>query len=484
MLEIAEDEARARFYDRLSDHYTGDLDGSEYFPRFFAETDTRYKARPKKVLTLGASALEVLTGAMLGDGVQVTIGDDNSDAAWQEIVEVNGIGDQFAQILAENAGLYGWAVCRVAPAEFPISRAADFELEAVDPRYFRAAYNRAAIGKAVRRVDGIAFHTLYNPQNGSILPLSETPSGGVKYRQRVEVMTDEVWQVFLDGEPTPRDPVTGELWAPDKDGKNPFGVVMAAPFWNVIQAGAFEGRSDLDPSYRVAEEINVCYSQLIYNIMHYFPTLVAPQDEQGGNSPEARGIGLMLRYVQDGTPPAYIAPPFDVGVLLSPLKLQLNLFFSFAHTPASAHGLGTVVGEASTAESGKAKSYEFERMTKHVKKKRANFERGIRRLYRTIAQGASNAGIQGMDPAAPVAVEWESEIVPVSAEEKRDGILLEMEKGVRSVLEAVMALRGIEDTEDGREQAQVIVDEIAEQAGRAQPMSRLEAEIRREGQLG
>jgi len=475
ILESKEEEARMAFYQRLYDHYTGDLEG--YFEKFYAETDERFKQRPKKVLTMCQSALEVLTGSCVGEGVQINIGDEGSQKVWDEIEAVNSIQDQYALTLAETVGLFGWAVNRALPALFPMTRAGDMEFEAVDPRYFRLEHNRASVGRSVKRIDGVAFDTIYDPDQGRILP-ADTPLGTTSSRtkKRVEIITPDEWMIYLDGEPTPRNPGTGELWVPTEDGNNPFGIVMAVPVWNVWQAGAFEGRSDLDPSYKTAEDINLAYSQLIYNILHYFSTLTSPQGETGTQSPERRGIGLMLRYPKDGQPPTYITPGFDVAVLLEPLKLMLNLFFSFAHTPAAAHGLGTMTGSQKGAESGKAKHYEFHRMSQHVQKKRRNFTAGMKSTYRMVAQGLSNAGIQGLKPDAEVTVEYRSEIVPVSMEEVRDGILLEMEKGVRSVLSAVMAIHGIEDEAT----AQKMVNEIALQAGKAKPMSRAEVAMQEE----
>ena len=52
-----------------------------------------------------------------------------------------------------------------------------------------------------------------------------------------------------------------------------------------------------------------------------------------------------------------------------------------------------------------------------------------------------------------------------------------MKEGVRSHLEAVMTIRGIPDTDDGRERAAEILEEIAISAGKVAPVSRAEQEL-------
>ena len=471
------DDAQQEFYQRMADHAEGGdaLAADKYFPQAFAESDARYAKRAKEALPIGASALEVLTSHMMGDGVQVTIGEDESpsNSIYTEIAEENDLDGEHAVWLASQAGTFGWTMDVIRPSETPISRPDQIEFEAVDPRGFRASYNTARIGGTKRTVGGVSFCTLYDYDEGSILP-ADTPIGATGSKaQRVEIITPDVWAVYLDGTMTPLDPVTGAMWQPADDGSNPFGVVVAVPLWNIPQVGAMEGKADLDPSYTVAEQINRNYSRLLDNIDHYFPTLTYQSDTE---SSLAKGIGLALQYDTDSQAPGYITPMFDVNVLLEPYRMQLNLFFSLAHTPASSHGLGAVFGEAKAAESGRAKFYEFSRLERHIAKKRTSYERFIRTRWRTLADFINNGTSMSVDRDASVQIEWASSIVPVSEEERVDTIIKEMEAGLLSRLDAVMRHRRIDDPEE----AQKIVDEIGVQAGRAAPRDRFEMAMEEE----
>lgn len=466
------DRARQEFYDRLADHAESDLKGKTYFPQAFAESDARYEKRPKEVLPLGASALEVLAGHMMGDGVSVTIGEPDSkeDKLYREVEQVNDLDGEHALALAQVAGTFGWLVDIIRPNVDKVTSAEQIEFEYVDPRGFRAHYNAARVGGSRKLIDGISFATLYDASSGEIMPVDQPIGSDALPKKRVEIITEGQWAVYLDGEMTPADPGTGVLWQPNEEGSNPFGVVTAVPLWNVHQTGAMEGKSDIDPAYKLAEQINRSYSQILNNIDHYFPTLTAGTRDE---TVLTQGIGMALVHDPDSAPPGYIIPNFDVEVLLKPFRTQLNLFFSLAHTPASSHGLGAVFGEAKAAESGRAKFYEFARLERHVARKRANFEAFKRAQWRTLARFINNGtGIGNVDENATVNVEWATDIVPVSEEERIDRIVAEMKAGIKSRLEAVMEARNID-----RDSAQEVVDDIGVQAGRAAPRDRLESEL-------
>lgn len=455
---------RMKFYERLANHYFSDLGGAEYFPRYFAESEDRYKKRPKKTLPISASAIDVLTGATIGEGFNVKIDDDTSDKIYQELEDANNLGTQFALLQGTLASTFGFVAVRIAPTEYPVARLDRIEFEAVDPRYFRPIYNANSINRSRKTVRGISFLTRYDPADGRIVAF-DSPEAGGSIKNRLEVIDAERWIVLLDGVETPVDPVTGERWQPSDDGKNPFGVVPVSLLWNVHQIGAFEGRSDIDPGYRVAEDINRSYSHVLYNLENYFPTLVLPKGDSGAASPISRGIGLGIESDGDLFQPGYITPSLDVSLLLEPLKMQLNVFFSTVHTPASSHGLGAVFGEAKSAESGKAKFYEFNRLERHCIQKRANFEAFVRDQYRTLAAFLERANTgKRLKADAEVSVEWRSPIVPISEEEARDLIVNDLKDGLISHLEAIMRARNVDV-----EAAQKIVDEIAVQAARARP---------------
>lgn len=455
---------RMKLYERLADHYYSDLEGDTYFPRYYAESLERYRKRPKKCLPISASAIDVLTGSMLGDGFEIKVDDDRSNAVFAEIFKANSLGDQFALLTGTLASAFGFVAVRVMPTELPIVRADSIEFEAVDPRYFRPVYNGNSINRSKKTSRGISFFSRYDPVDGRIVSF-DSPEAGGSLKNRLEVIDRDRWLVYLDDKLAPVDPVTGERWMPRDDGANPFGVVPVDLLWNVHQIGAFEGRSDIDPGYRVAEDINRSYSQLLYNVENYFPTLVLPKGDNAAASPIARGIGLGIESDGDLFQPNYIVPGLNVDVLLEPLKLQLNVFFSSVHTPASSHGLGAVFGEAKAAESGKAKFYEFNRLERHVVQKRANFESYVRHQYRTIAAMLGSGGIK-LKPDAGVEVVWNSPVVPISEEEARDLIVADLKDGLISHLEAIMRSRGIDE-----EAAQKVVDDIAEQAARVRPKS-------------
>lgn len=461
---------RQKFYDRLADHYYGDFEGKTYFPPFYLESEDRYKRRPKRSLQVSASAIDVLTGSMMGEGFDVTIDDERSNAIYQEVVDANALGDQFGLLEATLASTFGFVAVRIAPTEIPVVNLETIEFEAVDPRYFRPVYNANSIGRSRKRTRGISFLTLYDPEDGRLVPF-DAPEAGGNLLRRLEIIDDDRWLVYLDDKLAPVDPVTGERWQPRDDGANPFGVVPVTLLWNVHQIGAFEGRSDIDPAYKIAEDINRHYSQLLYNVENYFPTLILPKGEQGGASPITKGIGLAIESDGDLFQPNYISPALDVDVLLEPLKMQLNVFFSTVHTPASSHGLGAVFGEAKAAESGKAKFYEFNRLERHVVQKRANFEAFVRQQYRTLAVFLASTG-KKLKPDANVEVTWRSPIVPISDEEARDLIVADLRDGLISHLEAIKRHRGIDE-----EAAQAVVDEIAEQAARVRPKSEAAVEI-------
>jgi hypothetical protein len=459
-----ETDARQKFYDRLADHYYSTFEGKTYFPKYYAESDKRYKERPKRSLQVSASAIDVLTGSMLGSGFDVKISDDSSDDTYQEIAKNNNLGGQFGLLQATIASTFGFLAVRIAPTEFPVTKLEAIEFEAVDPRYFRPVYNANSINRSKKKARGISFATLYDPSDGRIVPF-DAPEAGGNFQNRLEVIDEDRWLVYLDDELAPTDPVTGERWMPSDDGSNPFKVVPASYLWNIHQLGAFEGRSDIDPGYQTAEDINRSYSQVLNNIDNYFPTLILPKGENATASPISRGIGLGIESDGDLFQPNYIIPPLNVDALIDPLKLQLNVFFSSVHTPASSHGLGAVFGEAKSAESGKAKFYEFNRLERHVTQKRANFEAYKREEYKILSTFLENSATgKKLDPEATVEVIWESPIVPISTEEARDLIVGDLKDGLISHLEAIMRHRGID-----AEAAQAIIDEIAVQATRVKP---------------
>ena len=483
----AEDDRQA-FYDRMQDHYDLDLVGEKYFPRYYMETQKRYKERPKEALPLGSSAVDVLAGAMMGDGVQVTIGESGSkeDEAYQEISEANDLGGEFALGLATQAGLFGWTAERVIPGP-------EIEFERVDPRHWRPIYNGSAMGRSKRRLGGIAFESVYDMDDGQILPRDTRVGAEGSKARRVEVISPTEWWVMLDGERAPVDP-RGEVdkngnrvrWMPRDDGVNPFGQIPVSILWNVPKPSAMEGRADLDPGYKLAEQINRVYSQMIYNLQMYFPTLVIPKDgggKQGGGL--GLGLGMTLEYDSDNQAPSWIVTPLDVEIFLAPFRNLLTLFFSSVHTPASAHGLGGVFGEAQAAESGRAKFYEFNRLERHVTRKRGSFERFVAERWRTLAAVLNAPKPYGhgmsLDPNAAVSVEWASPIVPVSEEEQLDTIVKEVEAGFRSQLEAILYLRGWPTDEEGRDMAQKVLDEIGASATATRPRSALDEALAGEG---
>jgi hypothetical protein len=468
-----ESDAQQEFYQRLGDHATDTLEGPGYFPQAYAESDDRYEKRSKESLGVGASALEVLSSHMVGDGAHVTIGDQdsNEDKIYARIADANDLDGEHSVWLVSQAGTFGWCVDVIRPSEMPITQPEKIEFEAVDPRIFRAHYDTSRIGGSKRKIDGVSFGTLYDSDTATILP-ANTPLGtsGSK-SQRVEIITSDIWAVYLDGEMAPVDPETGAMWQPMEDGSNPFGVCTAVPLWNVPQVGAMEGRADLDPAYKTAEQINRNYSRLLDNIAHYFATLVIPGDDDAALT---QGLGLALLYPEDAPKgPDYIIPPFNVDTLLDPFKMQLNLFFSKAHTPASSHGLGSVFGDARAAESGKAKFYEFNRLERYIAKKRTSYERFKQLQWETLATFINEGtSIGSVDPNAQVHVEWASPIVPVSEGETVDKILKELEGGLISHLKALMLRHGI-----STEEAQEMIEEIGVSAGQVKPRDRFEAEL-------
>jgi len=486
MAKRAASDERQAFYDRMDDHYNLDLTGQIYFPQYYMETAARYEKRPKRALPLGSSAVDVLAGAMIGDGVQVTIGDAEKhkaeNEAWQEIAAANDLGGEFAMGLATQAGLFGWTAERVIPG-------AEIEFERVDPRHWEPIYNGSAMGRSKRRLSGINFVSVYDADSGQILPRDTSIGQGSKFK-RVEVISPTEWWVFLDGKPAPVDPAgavdsDGDpiRWMPTDDGANPYGVIPVSILWNVPKPSAFEGRSDLDPGYHLAEEINRVYSQMLYNLQMFFPTLTIPKDGQGAAGLDA-GVGMSLEYPVEGQAPSWIVTPLDVEVFLKPLRNLLTLFFSSVHTPASAHGLGSVFGEAKSAESGRAKFYEFNRLQQHVLRKRASYERFCAERWRNLAAVLRAPKPFGqakkLAADAPVSVEWMSEIVPVSADETLDTMLKKMEKGLLSQVEGILADRGWPDDDAHRELAQNVINDIGAAATATRPRTALDEALAEE----
>lgn len=450
-----------KLYERLQDHYEVDMQGQVYFPRYYQESDERYQKRPKFALPLASATIDVLAGAMIGEGVQVTVGDSNSpeNKAYQEIQQHNDLDGENALAIAQLAGIYGWGLERPILEEGGM-----LEFERVTPIYFRPFYNNGAIGRTVKRLNGVSFTTYYDRDSGVALPRN-TALGSPSKALRVEVITPDEWMVFLDGELQPTDPNDQSVrWMPRDDGANPYRMIPASMLWNVTQPLRFEGRSDVVPGYKLAEQLSQTYSQMLYNLQMVFPTLTIPKSGGGGQSGGLKlGIGLGLEYDLDGQPPAWISPNFDVSTFMEPLKAGLTLFFSMVHTPASAHGLGTIFNEQ-TGESGKAKFYELGAMVKHVDRKRTNFKRFIENRWKVMCAflNAPKPYGRGMslDPMAPIEVEFASPVVPMSDQEITDDILSRLKGKLISHIEAILESRGWEDTDDNREKAQKVIDEI------------------------
>lgn len=477
-----EADALLKKYERLADHYDGNMQGESYFPRYFMETKERYDRRPKQALPVVSSSVDILAGAMIGEGVAVTIGESDSEEnkVYQEIQEHNDLDGDNALSMATMAGAYGWGAERILIDDGMV------EFERVSPIYFMPFYDAGAIGRTVKRVSGISFATFWDPDTMSAVPRNTSIAASGK-DVRVEVITADEWWVYLNGEPQPTQPGDDSVrWMPTDDGRNPYGVIPVSLLWNVHHINQFEGRADADPAYKVAEEISRVYSQMLYNIQMAFPTLTIPRATGGQQTgPLAMGLGLGLEYSLDGQPPSWIAPPFDVSKFMEPLKAMLTLFFSLIHTPASAHGLGSIFGEQ-THESGIARHYSLNSMSRHIHRKRTHFERFVQMRWRNLCAVLNQPQPYGlgknMDPEAPVQVEWPRSVVPVSDEEVLDTVIKKLKARLMSQVEAMLFLRGLDDTEDNRKKVQQVLDEIGEAYTRTAAKSPLERLLAGEGQ--
>lgn len=476
----AQDEALTERYLRLADHYDQDLQGLKYFPKYYRETEERYQKRPKKALPLCSGTVDVLAGAMVGDGVQVTIGDPDSreNKAYQDIQRHNDLDGANALALAQVAGVFGWCAERII-----LEADRRVEFERVNPLYFGTLYDHGAIGRTVKRPQGITFSTFYDADRGVALP-RDTSLNAPGKAMRTEVITPAEWWVLLDGEVTPVDPAdSSNRWMPRDDGANPYGVIPATLLWNIHHISQFEGRADIDPGFKMAEDINLVYSQMLYNLQMAFPTLTIPKSGAAGSASMALGLGLALEYPLDGPAPGWIAPPFDVDTFMGPLKAMLTLFFSMVHTPASAHGLGTIFGQQSY-ESGKAKFYEMGPLTKHVRRKRTNFRGFIEQRWRNLCAVLNAPAPYGhglaLDADVPVSVDFPTDMVPESEEEVLERIIKRLKANIISDVEAILADRSWEDTPENREKVQQVLDDIGQAATAKQPVRPLDAAIRKQ----
>lgn len=467
---------------RLADHYEVEpLTGAQYFPQYYRESNDRYKKRPKAVLPLANATVDVLADATVGNGAQVVIGDPDSkeNKFYQEIQKHNDLDGYNALAMGQIAGVFGWGMERVLLLDNQ-----KIEFERVDPLYFKVIHDHGAIGRTVKRPMGVTFSTFYDPDSGTAIP-RDTVVGASDKSVRVEVITPDQWLVYLNNELTPVDPVDPDKrWMPRDDGKNPYGLIPSTILWNMHHIRQFAGRSDIDPGFGMAEEINRVYSQMIYNLRMLFPTLTIPKAGTEA-SPLEMGIGIALRYSLDGQPPNWIIPPFDVSAFMDPLKAMLTLFFSMVHTPASAHGLGTIFGQQ-TYESGKAKFYEMGSLARHVTKKRTNFTTFIEQRWAnlaTVANAPAPYGLNaGLDVTAPVNVEFPTDVVPVSDQEFMDEIVGKMKAQLVSHIEAILLSRDWEDTPENREKAQAVINEVGAAATAVQPKSAVDQLL--EEQLG
>ena len=460
-------------YNRLADHYNNDLEGATYFPKYFRESQERYSKRPKEVLPLSSATVDALAGAMVGDGVQVTIGESDSkeNETYQKIQQHNDLDGYNALAVAQVAGVYGWSADRIL-----LQDKDTIEFERVTPLHFRPIYDNSAIGRSVKRVNGISFSTYYDPDSGSSVP-RDTSVGATSRDVKIEIITESEWWVFLNGKPQPTAPMDESVrWMPRDDGGNPYGTIPVSLLWNTHNVSQFHGRADIDPGYKLAEEINRVYSQMLYNLQMLFPTLTIPKQGQGGSG-LAMGLGIAVEYPLDGQSPSWISPPFDVANFMEPLKALLTLFFSTVHTPASAHGLGTIFGQQ-TQESGKAKFYEMGAMSNHVTRKRTNFTSYKRQQWRQLATVLNQAAPYGwgssLDVDAPVNVEYPTSVVPVSDQEFQEDIISQMQSKLISHIEAILLSRGWQDDEAHREKAQNVLDEIGAAATSTAPKSALD----------
>lgn len=458
--------SQQQLYERLEAHADGQLQGETFFPKYHGESDDRYKERPKESLPIGAAILDVLTGSMIGEGVEVTIGEKGSpeDERYQELVRHNGLDREYPMLQAWDAGTFGWLAEKVLPWADPEER--QLEFESVPPTNFETAMDTGGMGRSVKRIGGVIFLTVYDRDAGRILPRNTKVMGEKSKHVRREVISDEIWKVYLDLDLAQADPITGEAWAPSEDGTNPYGALPVTFLWNQHVSRELAGKSDLDPAYKLAEGLNRLWSDMIYNLQRYFPTLTFP----GGGLANVlkMGIGLGLEHEEDAAAPSYIIPDLNIETFMAPMRSALNLCFSFGHTPASALGLGTLFGLSSQPESGYAKSFEFKRMGTHVAMKRANYESFLRRRWKTIAHVLNAPAPYGeagtFDVDAPVSVTWRSEIIERSAEEQTEEIITLLKERLISHLEAIIRHRGLTDDEEGRKAAQNILDEIGQGA--------------------
>ncbi len=476
----AQRDQQLELYQRLEAHYSADLEGETYFPRYYRETQERYDKRPKEVLPLCSAVVDVLAGAMVGDGVQVTIGkpDSTENTTYQEIQRHNDLDGANALAIGQVAGVFGWAAERILlMGSTPADRQVEFER--VNPMYFLPVYDHGAIGRTIKRVNGLTFQTLWDPDSGTAIP-RDTAVGAADKSVRTEIITPTEWWVYLDGEPQPTNPLDPDVrWMPLDNGRNPYGVIPVSLLWNIHHITQFQGRSDVDPGYRMAEELNRIYSQMLYNLQMLFPTLTVPKAGVEGNP--SLGLGLALEYPLDGPAPGWIVPPLDVSVFMEPLKAMLTLFFSGVHTPASSHGLGTIFGQQSH-ESGVAKFYENAPLLKHVSRKRTNFVNFVETRYRNLAavlnQPAPHGWGLNLDLTAEVDVEFTGDVVPVSDQELTERIILRLKNHIISDVEAILESRGWEDTPENREKVQTVLDDIGKAATSKQPTRPLDAALK------
>lgn len=458
-------------YQRLSDHYDVDpLSGVEYFPRYFQESAQRYLKRPKAVLPLCQAAIDILASSTIGDGILVTIGEENSSESkfYADLQKHNDLDGANALAMSTVGGIFGWAL------ERPLLVDGAIEFERVTPQVFRAYYDNGAIGRTIRRMNGVSFTTRWDPDAQVALP-RDTAIGATSKGQRVEVITPDSWVVYLDGELTPTQPGDPKVrWMPTDDGSNPYRAILATWLWNIVRARKMAGRADHDPAFVVAEEVNRVYSQMLYNLQMVFPTLTLPRASGAGGAGMALGVGLLVEYDLDGQPPAWIAPPVNVDTWMVPLKTLLTVFFSLIHTPAAAHGLGTIFGEQ-TGESGKAKFYEMGGLSKQVDAKRSNYRRFVEARWKTICALANAPRPWGLgaslDPGAEVRVDFPQAVVPVSDQELVEGVVARVKAHLISQVEAILESRGLDDTPENRELAQKVLDDIGESTARTTPPS-------------
>lgn len=402
---------------RYADFYDGRPQTVEkYFQRLKRETDLRWEERPKLSFPLCHGIIDLHAQALRGETLTLEIEDKATRETWAEIEAHNNM-DAFATAIVSTAGLFGAAIVRPIKHNDGSSEK-KIEFEVFNPDRARPIYDSGSGGRSVRRIRGVVIRTLYNRDTYEILEYNATRLTGGRICERVELITEYVWRVWLDGKETPIGP-GGEMWMPRLDGKNPFGLPVF--FNNLDTFDTFIGPSDIKRAVHDNHVINELWSHIVYACRLLVPILAVFTDNEDAQTSLVTGLGAAIGLNKDDDARYVSAPPETVKQMLEPMRIALELFFSNAHAPAAAVGLGHLFsGEANV--SGRSKEIEYRPTVQYREQKWPMFERGyieVARLGLRVATGATPDGqAKPGDPEADMTVKTTGEIIPQTRMER------------------------------------------------------------------